>query len=130
MCNIYIDKKCFNNSCYSVGGFLSLRPEGKTVKGTITSPVFSGNEWKCMRFWYRIESGRDVQLRVFLNVSDVLQQLWTTSHRKTGWNFVQLPINAEGTTQVNIMYINLILTTQRFMAVSKTQCLFALSDTG
>ena len=73
----------------------------KIEGGIVTSPMCSGNEWKCSRFWYRIGSGRNVQLKVFLNISEAVRKLWTTAHRKTGCQFVQLTINAEGTAQVN-----------------------------
>jgi len=92
----------------SLGGFLSLKPGGNKLGSTIKSPLLDGEEWKCMRFWYRIGLGHGVNLRVLMNTSNATQQLWRTSHRTSNWSFVQLSINANKMARVMIDNVMLI----------------------
>jgi len=90
------------------GGFLSLKPGGNKLGSTITSPLLDGEEWKCMRFWYRIGLGHGAHLKVLMSRSNTTQQLWRTSHRTSNWSFVQLSINTNKMARVminNIMSI-------------------------
>ena len=83
-----------------LGGFLSLGPDHGKLDRTVTSPLLGGDQWRCMRFWYRIGLGHDTQLKVFLRRSNITKQLWRTSHRTSSWSFVQLSINTNATARV------------------------------
>ena len=69
-------------------------------RGTLVSPSFSGKQWKCMRFWFRIGIGHKAQIGVSINSSNTTEQLWKSAHRTSKWSFVQLSINTSGIAKV------------------------------
>ena len=83
-----------------LGGYLSFVSDGSQSGGTLVSPLFSGEEWKCMRFWYRIGIGHNIEIQVSINSSSTTEQLWRSAHRTNKWSFVQLSINTSRTAKV------------------------------
>ena len=82
------------------GGYLSFMPDSSNSKGTLVSPLLRGKDWRCMRFWYRIDEGHQAEIKVSVQSLNKTKQLWMSAHKSTRWSFVQLSVNISGTGKV------------------------------
>ncbi|XP_068718037.1 uncharacterized protein [Montipora capricornis] len=84
------------------GGYLSFMPDSSNSKGTLVSPLLRGKDWRCMRFWYRIDEGNQAEIKVSVQSLNKTKQLWMSAHKSTRWSFVQLSVNISGTGKIVI----------------------------